>query len=377
MTGYRIGTIAGIPIRIHVSFLIALPLIAFGFAGVFRQAAELAGVPAGRIAGGSWIWGLAVALLLFASVLVHELAHSLYALHKGGRVRDIVLLLIGGVSQIEETPRAPRHEAVMALVGPLVSLALGAAFFLAHVVAPADWFAIRFGLFYLAVLNGILGVFNLLPAYPMDGGRILRALLLGRMGTVRATLVAATVGKIFAVAFGILGLLGGNFFLILIAFFVYIGAQGESRGVLVKAAIGHLRVFDLMTPNVAAAPEDLSVREAVELMLRERREALVVMRDGQPVAVVTPADIKKVDPGARAGTTIAAVARPAAALSPDDPASEVLRIMAETDVPQVAVVDGGQLVGTVGRIDVARALELSDLETSLRRRPPRLRPRPG
>jgi len=120
----RLGRIAGIPVQIHFSFLLALPLLAYLFAQQFVAAAQLVGIPQGRIGGDRYLWGLAVALALFASVLLHELAHSLYARRTGTRVSAITLLMIGGVSQIEDSPRRPRDEAIMALLGPLTSLAI-------------------------------------------------------------------------------------------------------------------------------------------------------------------------------------------------------------------------------------------------------------
>ncbi|HET6438964.1 MAG TPA: M50 family metallopeptidase, partial [Anaeromyxobacter sp.] len=144
----RIGRIAGIPIRIHVSFLIVLPFLAWAFATVYRRAAGAAGIAADRLGGPPLVWGLVVALALFLSVLVHELAHSVYALRSGGRVRDITLLMIGGVSQISVPPRTSSGEAVMALVGPLTSLVLGGLFYLLyHLVGGTGLLPLKFVLF--------------------------------------------------------------------------------------------------------------------------------------------------------------------------------------------------------------------------------------
>jgi Zn-dependent protease len=305
MGGFRIATIRGIPIRIHVSFLFVLPLLAFGFARAFQAAAELAGVPPSFVTGRPWLWGLGVALALFVSVLVHELAHALYAVATGGRVRGITLLMIGGVSEIAEAPKGPRREGIMAFVGPVVSLALGALFFLLHLAAARASFSLRFALFHVAMLNTFLGLFNLLPAFPMDGGRILRALLTPRLGIVRATGVAARVGQVFAVLFGIWGFLSWNMFLVLIAFFVFSGAQAETRAVVVKALLGDLHVRD-------------------------------VMRSQPPMATIAPE---------------------ASALSPSDDLAKALRLMSEQDLTEVPVTEGARLVGTVSRADLVHILE--------------------
>jgi Zn-dependent protease len=237
MGGFKIGTIRGIPIRVHITFLIVLPILAVGFARTFRVAAHLAEVPPEKVTGSPFLWGVGMALALFLSVLLHELGHSLYSIRKGGKVRDITLLMIGGVSQMSEMPREPRHEAMMALVGPLVSLGLGVLLYGLHALSAGTSFGIQFGLFYLAGLNLFLGLFNLLPAFPMDGGRILRGVLTPRLGALRATRIAATVGKVFAVLFGIWGLLTLNLILVLIGFFVFVGAQSEQRATMMKLGV--------------------------------------------------------------------------------------------------------------------------------------------
>jgi len=368
MTGFRIATIRGIPIRIHFTFLLVLPFLAFAFARAFRSAAELADVPPEQLGGTPWLWGLGVALALFASVLVHELAHSLYALRKGGRVRDITLLMIGGVSQLTEPPREARHEAVMALVGPLVSLGLGGLFYLLHLAAARASFDLRFALFYIGSLNLFLGVFNLLPAFPMDGGRILRAVLATRMGMVRATHIASRIGKLFAVGFAIWGFLTFNMLLLLIAFFVFVGANAETNAVMVKALLGRLHVRDVMSDQVLAVPADLSVYEAAERMLRERRLAFAVTVEGQPVGLVTLDAIQAVPPERRAELRARDIIVETPPLSPGDDAAVALRTMGETDLPLLAVAEDGRLVGTVSREDIARSLALGELEETQHRR---------
>jgi Zn-dependent protease len=301
MNGFKIGSIRGIPIRIHFTFLLILPLLAFAFSRAFREAARVAEVPANEL-GSPLLWGLGLALALFLSVLLHELAHSLYALRKGGQVRDITLMMVGGVSQISEMPREPRHEAIMAFAGPLTSIVLGVVLFGVHaLIADTPSFQLRFATFYLGGLNLFLGFFNLLPAFPMDGGRILRALLSGRLGIVKATRISAGLGKVFAVLFGIWGLATMNVLLMLIGVFVYMGAEGEKRAVMVKSLIGRMRVRDLMASReLADAP----------------------------------------------------------AISPDDDAATALRIMNETDASHLAVIDAdGTRLGSLDREDIIRGLK--------------------
>lgn len=360
----RIGSLFGIPIRIHITFLLVLPFLALGFARVHDDAARAAGVPAERLAGTPFLWGLAVALALFLSVLVHELAHSVYALRKGGRVRDITLLMIGGVSQISEPPRRPRQEAVMALVGPVTSLVLAAIFAVADRAAAASRFDLRFALFQLASLNLALGVFNLLPAFPMDGGRVLRGLLAERWGPLRATRVAAAAGKVFAVLFAVWGFFSLNLLLMVVAFFVWLGADAESRGVLVKALLGHIRAGDLVRSRPTPVSPSTTVFEVGERMVRELRTAYPVAEGGELLGVVGLDDVQHVPPTERTSLRVAQVLRRVPPVDARADASSVLRALEESRAPVVPVVDGGILVGVLSSVDVGRGLQLGELEAS-------------
>src|SRR5262244_2948646 len=328
MSGFRIGTIKGIPIRVHYSFLLILPFLAYQFGLLFVSAARHADVPPQMIQGHPFIWGLGLALALFLSVLLHELAHSLYALRKGGQVRDITLLMIGGVSNIATPPKSPRQEAVMSLVGPLTSLVLAVVFYaLKLAVAEFNSFNLQFALFYLAEINLFLGLFNLLPAFPMDGGRIVRAVLTERYGLLRATQIAVGLGKAFAVLFGIIGLFSFNIILIIIAFFIFLGADAESRGVLVKAMMGHVRVRDLMSASHPFVSPATSVYDAAEQMLRERRLAYPVVENGRVVGLLTEAMIEKVPPNERKLTPIGKVIRDVETVGPEDDLGRALQAM--------------------------------------------------
>ena len=372
----RIGSVRGIPIRIHVTFLLVLPFLALAFARVLTRAARLADVPPSELSGPPFMWGLLLALALFASVLVHELAHSLYALAKGGRVRGITLTMIGGVSQLSDPPRRGRDEAVMALVGPVTSVALGGLFWLAsRALEGAGSFNLRFAAFQLAYLNVVLGVFNLLPAFPMDGGRVLRGLLAERRGDLRATRLAAALGKGFAIVFAVVGFLSANFLLVLIAFFVYFGAEAESRGVLVKTLLGRFRVRDVMGARVEPVDASASVHELGERMLRARRVAFPVVEGGSVVGAVSLDDVRRVPAGERERTRVADVLHRIAALEAGEDASRALRILTEARAPLVPVVDAGAVVGVVTQRDFARALELGELEET--QHPAARRPGPG
>ena len=369
---YKIARIAGIPIRIHISFLIVLPLFAYIFGSVFRQAAEVAGVPPQGLAVSAWLWGLALALALFAAVLVHELAHSLYAIRKGGEVREITLLMLGGVSQLTKMPDGPKREAIMAFVGPLTSLIIGGLCLAIYVaIGGLGSFNARFALFYLGYLNIFLGVFNLLPAFPMDGGRILRALLTGPLGRLRATRVAAAIGKGFAILLGLLGLLSLNIFVLLVALFVYVGAQAEAQDVVMREVLAKVQVGEVMTREVPTVPASLSVADASLLMASERKASLVAVEEDRPVGVLSLGQIERVPRERRASLTVGEAMRAAPTLAPGDEATRAVQLMGEQALAYVPVVEDGHLVGMVSRDDIARALRLRAMEENRRERPRR------
>ena len=217
---YSIGHVLGIPVKVHITLLIFLPFIAV-------QLGTAMGVT-------SLFWGLIAAAGLFGSVALHELGHSVVALHKGIRVREIMLLPIGGLAKLERMPRNATDEIHIAIAGPAVSFML-AIFFgaLAALFGGPQSGLIIFTFVVLGWVNLVLALFNLLPSFPMDGGRILRAWLSPRIGRVAATRVAAKLGRYMAIAFGIWGLLPPfSFLTIAVAIFVYMAAGAEYRMVL-------------------------------------------------------------------------------------------------------------------------------------------------
>lgn len=363
MGSFKIASVYGIPVRIHFTFLLILPFLAFVFGNALRQAALLAEVPPEAIRGSPWIWGLAIALTLFLSVLVHELAHSLYAIRRGGQVKDITLLMIGGVSQLEKPPKERKQEAIMALAGPVTSIGIGLLFFGAHRLSAAtDSFNLQFALFYVGFLNIFLGLFNLLPAFPMDGGRILRSLLAGRMGMIRATNVASTVGRVFALLFAAFGLISFNFFLLLIAFFVYVGATGEAQQVIMHEALRDLRVRDVMAPRTSAVDVTDDVASVVARMVDEKRLALPAIEAGEVIGIVPLEAIQRIPQEQRSEVGIRSLVRRVEPVSPDAEIETIFRQLAQSGLPQLPVVEHGRLIGTITTVDIGRAIELRKLE---------------
>ncbi|MBU1693938.1 MAG: site-2 protease family protein [Verrucomicrobia bacterium] len=222
MNAFKIARVWGIPISVHVTLVIVLPIIALSIA---------------RGTGISFLWGLAGAVGFFASVVLHELGHSLVALRKGCRVREIMLLPIGGVAQLDRMPTRPLDEFHVAIAGPVVSLGLYVAGrLLASLAAGIGLHSAARVLAILSSVNLMLALFNLLPSFPMDGGRIFRAWLTPKLGRLLATQIASGVGRFMALVFGIIALFQFNPFLLLIALFIYQAAGAEYRMVRLQEA---------------------------------------------------------------------------------------------------------------------------------------------
>jgi Zn-dependent protease/predicted transcriptional regulator len=237
--------------------------------------------------------GLGFILTLFVIVVMHEYGHALTARRFGIRTRDITLLPIGGVARLERMPDDPKQELLVALAGPAVNVVLGLLLFsglyLTGTLSSAQDFSegrANFGS-YLMAINFILAVFNMLPAFPMDGGRVLRALLAIRMNYARATRVAANIGQAMAVVFGIAGLFAPNIFLVLIAVFVWMGAAQEADMVQMKYALGRVPVSQVMVTHFRTLAPDDRLSRAVESLLAGAQQDFPVMDDGRLVGLLT------------------------------------------------------------------------------------------
>jgi Zn-dependent protease/predicted transcriptional regulator len=358
LTVLRVG---GVPIRLHVSVLLLVPMMVFGLSEQMSLVAEAARLPPSALALPPWFFGAVGAVGLLVCITLHELAHTAVALHYGGKVESIVLMALGGVSQIARMPSTPRHELLMAIAGPATSLALG-------VLAAGGYFATRsmpdvaFILYILAYLNLVLGLFNLLPALPMDGGRVLRAALAGRMGKFRATRISSGVAKAMAGGLVVLGFLGGGFWIILIAAFVWMGASQERLRADLEHSLEGLQVGDLhrTVPEIASAQ---SLELARERMLEHRADSLVVVDDGEAVGVLRKREVLAVPPAERAAARVAAHMIRVAAMVTGEVLGETFdRVLRDGEVPVVD--EGGHAVGVVTRDAVLRTL--SDRNPQLR-----------
>jgi Zn-dependent protease/CBS domain-containing protein len=387
MRSFRIGSVLGIPIKLDLTFLLVLPLFAYLIGAQTGTWTETLGgalgvtIDLGPFAEGLFPFalGLVAAIGLFASVLLHELGHSVVAMRYGYPIQSITLWLFGGVANLGEMPEDWRQELAIAIAGPIVSIALGVAFLAGVLVLPvgtsAAVGALVFVVGYLAVTNLALAVFNLLPGFPMDGGRVLRALLARNRPYARATQIAAEVGKLFAIVLGLTGLfLLGNIFLAGIALFIYIGASSEAQQTVMKAAFEGVRVSDVMTPaeRVSVVEASDSVARLLEKMLTERHTGYPVVREGSVVGMVTLEDARSVREVERDAYRVEEVmTTELVTIGPDEEAMAALSKMQSDGVGRLLVVEGtddletadlatdhGSVVGLVTRTDLMTALDV-------------------
>jgi Zn-dependent protease/CBS domain-containing protein len=369
MRQFRIGSVFGIPLKLDLTFLLVLPLFAWiigSQVGIWaEQLTRLGAAPldtAVLTAGAMpWVLGIFAAVGLFAGVVLHELGHSLVAMRFGYPIDSITLWIFGGIAQLKEMPEAWRQELAIAIAGPIVSVVLGGLCWVGFLAVPTGLPALRFVLGYLALMNVALAGFNLLPAFPMDGGRVLRALLARNRPFARATKIAAEVGKGFALLLGLLGLLQFNIVLIGIAFFIYIGAAGEAQQTVMKAAFEGVTVRDIMTPvdEVQTISPETTVAELIETMFRQRHTGYPVIEQGSLVGLVTLEDAREVKPVEREAYLVKEImTRDLETIDADAEAIEAVNEMRSAGVGRLIVDDGGEFVGLVTRSDLVTALDI-------------------
>jgi Zn-dependent protease len=360
----RFGRIAGIPVGASWSALLIAALIAWSLAGRLLPAQ----VP-GLDPAAYWLAGAVGAGLFLGSLLAHEIGHAVVARRAGLRVRGITLWLLGGVAQLEDEPATPGDELRVAIVGPAVSMALAVGFGLAALAlsavgGPAVAVAITA---WLAVGNTALALFNLLPAAPLDGGRVLRGLLWRRHGNrVRAAVTATRAGVWVGfglVAYGLLGTFGGwgigTLWTALVGWFLVTAARQERDQAVLRADFGGLRAGQVMTPAPTASPAWFTVDAFLRNYVEPWQAAALPLRtfDGQPAGVVTAAALYAVPADRRHIVRAGDVAIPVSALvllAPDQLVTDLAGRLANGRTV-AAVVDGGQLLGLITAADLARA----------------------
>jgi Zn-dependent protease/CBS domain-containing protein len=360
----NIGTITGTAVRVHVTFILFLGWIFFAtYVGEGPDAAMA---------------NLVFLVLLFACVLAHEFGHIFTARAFGVATPDVTLLPIGGVARLERIPEEPREELLIAIAGPLVNVVIAFGLVLvagAHLKAGdltvMDTANVSL-VDRLAAVNLFLALFNLIPAFPMDGGRVLRALLATRLGFVRATEIAAFVGQGFAFALGFVGLFY-NPLLIFIAIFVYLAATGEAHMVAMRAMSRGVPVSSAMMTQYATLSPEAPVEDAVQALLRtSQSEFPVVDASGKPVGLLGRKDLIRALKQHGPDTRVAdAMTTTLPAIGYRQHLEEAFRILQEKSPPAVAVVDSaGRLVGLVTPETVGEMLMLHEaLPRGMRLRP--------
>lgn len=360
---YRIFRVFGIDVRVHVTFILIVGYFAYVW-GVLREPGGLGGA----------MYGVVLVVLLFGLVVIHELTHSRVAQAYGITVRDITLLPIGGMAAMEEMPKEPRQELLVALAGPMSNVVMAVVMAVAAplVVGTSAFRDLRGfsdailepsfagAYLYLLAVNVSLAVFNLLPAFPMDGGRVFRAFLALRMGRARATRVAVAVGQLMAVLLGILGVFGGGIFLVVVAVFIYFGAQAEGRGDELKGALGDLLVGQAVTRNVDVARPGQTIGElAARLFHTYQTDFPVVEGDGEVVGMVTRDRLIAMLGKHGADFPVMETMRtdfPVGRLA--DHVYEVFERMQAGGVRAVPVIEDGRLVGMLSLEDITEVIAL-------------------
>ena len=358
----KLFKIRGIDIRMHITFPLILIWGALAF-GPFRN--------------GGWegaLYGVVVTSLVFVIVVLHELGHSIAALRYNIPVEQIVLLPIGGVAQLKEIPEDPGKELVIAAAGPLVNLLLAILLFL---LAPILGQTIDISSFlgfnsalgvlsfssifgYVFTTNLFIGLFNLIPAFPMDGGRILRAILASRLPYVRATSVAVAIGQILSWGFGLIGFLNGNFFLIILAIFIYTGAGQEGKMVQVKSVLGDLRVEQAYSRGVQSINLNEPIETALHLTLNSFQSNFPICDEGKLVGLLPyqrlVESLEKKDLNTPIRDVMQTGIKP---VSSTDKLIDIQIQMSAQSTDALPVVDGEEFLGMITSQDLNEAYRLN------------------
>jgi len=363
---FRLFTIAGIEVGVHISWLVIFALVTWSLASSYFPAVLPRSDQLER-----WALGAVAAVLLFASVLIHELAHSFVAKARGLEARSITLFIFGGVSSLSGETKRPSTEFVVAIVGPLTSLVLSGIAYLVAVAAPPGS-AVEAIASYLALINMLLGLFNLIPGFPLDGGRVLRAIIWQvTRNSRRSTELATAVGRLVAWGFLLWGfwrVLNGDVFggiwIAAIGWFLQNAASASLEQAVAEQRLRRLRVGDVLRPDPTAVPPNISVAELVErYMLPGARRSVPVVDGDRLVGIVTLSDVRHVSPEERATTLVRSIMggrNGLATVTPDRPLRDAIDALGSGDYEQVPVVQDGRLVGLLTRADVVRQIQLRE-----------------
>ena len=360
----RLGRLWGIDVYVHATFLLLLGFILFvGYSSSGNLAAA--------------IQDTLFVVLIFGIIVLHEYGHALTARRFGVKTRDITLLPIGGVARLERIPENPVQEFLIAVAGPAVNVAIAGICLLlmgGRVPTPDSADLLEAPLLpRLFAVNVWLVLFNMLPAFPMDGGRVLRSLLAMNMNYVRATRIAATIGQAVALLMGFVGIFGlgeimhANPMLVIIAFFIWIGAAQEAAGVVQRSTLGDLRVGHAMMSDFRGlSPED-SLESVGQLILAGFQQDFPVLVDSQVVGVITRRDLlKSMAQAGRFATVGEVMQKDFATARPDEKLTDVLPRLQACECHAMPVVDNQRLVGLISAENVGELIMLRNADEASR-----------
>ena len=366
----KLFKVKGIDVKVHMTFVLILIWAAYRWS-----------VSTGEGAQGA-LFGIVATLLLFVSVTLHELGHSFQALKYGVKVRDITLMPMGGLAQMEEIPEDPNKELRIAIAGPLVNFGIAAlligvgALLNARALVSLEELQASLGqvswsglLAYLTSANLMLGVFNLIPAFPMDGGRVLRALLAKKMDHAKATKIAAQVGQGLALLMGLWGFMSGSWTLVIIAIFVWMGAGQENQGAQVKHTLGETTVGQAMTRSPQTLQVNDTLSKAVELTLSTSQADFPVLEWGnnRVAGLLSEIDLLRGLQTLGAKAAVREVMRMKITFaSPDEPLHAAQQKMLVSRTRTLPVLNPeGELIGLLTAADINEAYRLMAVNPKL------------
>jgi len=374
-TVYRVPfKLLGIPVQLDLTLLLVLPLLAWLIGSDLDKfiAAFNLEIDPGPLTEGftPYLLGFFAALGLFLSILIHELGHSFVGQRFDLKIKSITLWVLGGMAEFERIPQQRGTEAVMAVAGPITSFLLAGLTWILQMVVPPTEGGLRFLLAYLFYMNTLLAGFNLIPALPLDGGRVLRSLLAMRISYLKATQVAAALSKILAVALGLLGFLSLNIWLMLIAFFIFIAVSGESSYVSVAEVLKRIHVDDLMTEQVATVEPEMSVDQLIKRMFEQHHLGFpVVDSSDRVVGFVSLPDVRRLKASGldeNTATVEMIMSREIAAIDVNASALEAFQLINQGEAGRLVVLDStGKLRGIISKTDLIRAVQIANLEDQL------------
>jgi Zn-dependent protease len=365
----RVGRIFGVEIGLHYSWFIIAALIMLSLSAHFHT------VNPQWSSGLTWSLAAMSALFFFASVVVHELSHAAVANARGMPVKSITLFALGGVANVEAESVDAKSEFWMAIVGPISSAVIG--LFFLGIARAAGWqpesgtppAPLWAGLVWLGYINISLALFNMIPGYPLDGGRVLRSVIWSINGDrARATKLASSIGQFIAAVLVVSGVFqflyrgsGGGLWLAVIGWFLADAAAASRASVEVAATLGHVRVADLMSQACPPVDGNVNLRTfAEDYLLRSGRRCFVVVQNGSESGLVTIKELKRIPRERWPFTTVADVVHPIEKLrtvSPDTSVVDALETMAREDLNQLSVVSNGRIVGVITREDIAQLVQ--------------------